>query len=181
MDRIWKTTFLLGFVVVMAGGWALSRKTHSWGISSNVWLFASAIIAFLLSVITFTLRYAAYVQSQSSYLKIVTPFLKFHISYRRIRSVYPALMQQLFPMEKSSWSQRRFLKPFYGKTALVVELFGYPLNPKLLRLFLPRQMFSPRSTGLILLVPDWMKLSTDFDSHRGAWLQEQSLRKKAGN
>jgi len=180
MDRIWKTTFLLGLVVALSGGWTLMKKTHFFGIGSDVWLFASAITAFSLSAFSFLTRYVAYVQARSSYVNVVTPFLRFRISYRRIRSVYPVLMQQLFPMEKSSWSQRSFLKPFYGKTALVVELFGYPFNPKLLRLFLPGQMFSPRSTGFVFMVPDWMKLSMELDSLRGAWMQGQRNRIRSG-
>jgi hypothetical protein len=180
MDRVCKATFLLGIVAAMAGGLALLKKSHFWGIGSDVWLLALAVIAFLLSAITFLTRYMAFVQTQSSYMNIVTPFFRFRISYRRIRSAYPALMQQLFPGETSSWSQHNFLKPFYGKTVLVVELFGYPINLRLLRLFLPGQMFSPRSTGFIFMVSDWMKLSTELDTFRGAWIQGQSNRNRMG-
>jgi hypothetical protein len=109
---------------------------------------------------------------------VSTPFLRFRISFRRMRSVYPVLVQQLFPKEEAKWTERNFLEPFYGKTALVMELKGFPLNPVLLRLFLPAQMFSPRTTGFVIIVPDWMKLSTELDSFHGAWLQRESLRRR---
>jgi hypothetical protein len=115
------------------------------------------------------------VQAQPDSLKIVTPFLRFHISYQRMRSVRPTLTQQVFPPEKSSWSQRSFLEPFYGKTVLVVDLKGFPIRPGLLKLFLPDSMFARSTTGLVLMVPDWMQLSTDIDTFRGTWLQKESV------
>ena len=176
MGRIWKATFILGLVVAAAGWWALLNKTIFLGFSSDMWLFMVAFLAFAISIFAFIANYLAYVQAHESYLFIATPFLRFRISFRRIRSAHPVLVQQLFPKEKSSWAERSFLDPFYGKTALVIELNGYPIQPALLKLFLPAQMFSPRSTGLVLMVSDWMKLSTEFDSLKGAWLQMQSSR-----
>jgi hypothetical protein len=95
--------------------------------------------------------------------------------------VHPTLVQQLFPPGESSWAQRSFLEPFYGKTAVVIELHGYPMSPALLKLFLPAQMFSPQFTGFVILVPDWMKMSTELDSFYGAWLQTQGVRAKPGS
>jgi hypothetical protein len=41
-----------------------------------------------------------------------------------------------------------------------------------LRLFLPRVMFSTQTKGLVLLVKDWMALSTELESYMGVWLQK---------
>lgn len=177
MDRVWRITFLLGLILVATGWWALIRETEIFGISSDIWLFATAVVAFALSAFAFLARYMAYVQVHRDYFSVVTPFLRFRISFRRMRSVHPVLVQQVFPKEESSWAERNFLDPFYGKTALVMELNGYPMSPFLLRLFLPAQMFSTQSTGFVLLVPDWMKLSTELDSFHGVWLQRQSVRR----
>lgn len=171
MDRIWKSTLFLGLIVAAAAGFSLIRETSIFGFSSNVWLFAIAIVAIVLSVFSFFARYMSYIQAHKSHLVIVTPFLRLKISYKRLRSVQPVLVQQLFPKGGSSWSQRSFLEPLYGKTALVMELRSYPLSPALLKLFLPAQMFSPRSTGFVIIIPDWMKFSTELDSLRGTWMQ----------
>lgn len=175
MDRVWKSTLLLGIVLAASAGFALLRPTNILGLSSDIWLLVAAIVAFALSAFAFFSRWAAYVQAQPGSLNIVTPFLRFRVSYKRMRSVRPTLTQQLFPPEKSSWSLRSYLEPFYGKTALVVELRSFPLNPALLRLFLPEAMFARTTTGLVLVVDDWMKLSTEIDSFRGAQLQEESV------
>ena len=175
MDRIWKATLALGILLIAVSAFSLVEPTQLLGMSSDAWLFVAAAVALALSIFAFFARFVAYVQAQPDSLKIVTPFLRFHISYQRMRSVRPTLTQQVFPPEKSSWSQRSFLEPFYGKTVLVVELKGFPVSPILLKLFLPDSMFARTTTGLVLLVPDWMQLSTDIDTFRGVWLQKESV------
>ena len=178
MDRVWKYTLVLGVLLAAATRWPLLRERDIFGWSSSIWIMAAALLSLIVCGFAFLSRYMAYVQARENALMLYTPFLRLKISYRRIRSVHPVLLQQLFPPDKSRWSQRTFLEPFYGLTALVVELRDYPMNPILLRLFLPAQMFSPRSAGFVLMVKDWMKLSTEFDSLHGAWLQHQGTRQR---
>lgn len=175
MDRVWKSTLLLGILLAASVGFNLLKPTTVLGLSSETWLLVAAVVALALSIFAFISRWLAYVQAQPASLNIVTPFLRFRLSYKRMRSVRPALTQQLLPPQKSSWSQRSYLEPFYGKTALVVELRGFPINPALLKLFLPDSMFARTTTGLVLVVADWMQLSTEIDSFRGAWLQQESV------
>lgn len=175
MDRVWKSTLLLGIVLAAAQGFTLLQPTNLFGLPSDTWLLVATVVAFALSAFAFFSRWVAYVQAQPASLHVVTPFLRLRISYKRMRSVRPTLTQQLFPPEKSSWSLRSYLEPFYGKTALVVELQGFPLNPALLKLFLPEAMFARTTTGLVLVVADWMQLSTEIDSFRGALLQAESV------
>jgi hypothetical protein len=83
--------------------------------------------------------------------------------------VHPAEFHQLFPPAAMNWSDRRFLEPYIGRTVVVVELFNYPLSPAVLRFFLPPQFFHPQTIGIVLVVADWMKMSTELDSFRAAW------------
>ncbi len=176
MDRVWQYTLFLGLFLGAAGWWSLPRSTDILGIHSDIWLLACAILSFAVSFFAFFARFFAYVQATQNYIKIVTPFLRLRISYQRIRGIRPVLMQQVRPPEKAGWGMRTFVTPLYGKTVLVVELKSFPLNPFLLRLFLPGAMFATDVDGLVLLVPDWMKLSTELDSFRGAYQELQSRR-----
>jgi hypothetical protein len=173
MDRICKSALTLGMVLLVAWAFSLLRDTFFIGISSDAVIFVAGIVALTEGIIAFVARNLAYVQAHKNYLSIVTPFLRLKVAYRRLRSIHPVLMQQLFLVREGRWSQRKYLEPFYGKTALVVDLYGYPLNPALLRLFFPAQMFSPRSTGFVLLVPDWMEFSTELDTFHASWLHSQ--------
>lgn len=177
MDRLWPPTLLLGLMLGALWLWDWYYSTPLIRTGNTLWLAVAAIFLLGFSLFAFLGRNMAYVQARRDHLRLVTPFLRTHISYRRIHSTHPATFQQLFPPAEASWAQRRLLDPFYRKTAVVIELSSYPMSPRLMRLFLMPQMFSPRSAGLVFLVADWMAFSTEFDSLYGAWLQSAGRRR----
>jgi len=179
MDRLWGATLALGVMLLTIWGWSWFSLTPLFQSQDNVWLGVAAAVLLSFTIFAFFGRKVAYVQAHRDHIRLVTPFLRTNISYRRIRRVHPAAFQQLYPPHEASWAQRQLLSPFYGMTAVVLELNGYPLPPILLRFFLAPQMFSPQTTGLILLVPGWMKFSMELDSYRGVWMQSQSRRRAA--
>ena len=170
MSRLWVSTLLLGLLLLVVWGWGWFYVTPLIESGDNNWLAVAAIVLLAFSLFAFFGRNMAYVQARRDHLRLVTPFLRTNISYRRMQNSKPAVFQQLFPPKEASWAQRRLLEPFYGKTAVVVDLSSYPMSRGLMRLFLAPQMFSPRSKGLVFLVPDWMAFSTELDSMKGAWL-----------
>jgi hypothetical protein len=177
MNRIWPSTFLLGLLLLAMWWWA-GDIFPSLAYPFDPMVLAGGIILEVLALLVFLIRNMTYVQASQDHLRLMTPFLRLNISYRRIRTVQPVEFQRLFPPQKASWAQRRFLQPFYGMTVLAVELTDYPLNPALLRLFLPQSMFSPRTKGLVLVVNDWLALSTELSNYQGIWLQKYALGSK---
>lgn len=178
MNRTWKITFLLGLVLAFAWGWRLWETQTISVVSMDTLLFVSAVLAFSLTIFFFLARYMAYVQPYPMFLKVATPFLRFRISYRRMRSVRPMLVQQIFPKDEIRRAQFNALEPFLGKTAIVMELKSFPLKKSVLRAFIPSTMFSPNFKGFVLIVPDWMQLSTEMESYRG--LQSKSIKDRNG-
>lgn len=179
MDRVRNAGITLGILLACIWGWSEVDPLPLFQLGASQWLLFGSIMAFCVGIFASLTRYMAYVRAHASYFCIVTPFFRVNVAYQRIYSVHPVLLQQLFSTTRSSWAERKFLEPFYGKTALLIELKRYPLPPAILRLFLPSQMLSPRSTGFVILVPDWMKFSTELDSLQGRWLQAQGLRRRA--
>ncbi len=173
MDRLLLPSFVLGLLLGLIWWWSNFMDTTIIENGNNAWIAVSAFVALSFTLLAFVTRRMAYVQAYNTHLRIVTPFLHLNISYKRIRNTHPADFQQIFPANRASCAQTRFLAPFYGMTAVIVEMHSFPISPKLLRLFLPSQMFSKNAEGLVLLVPEWMKLSTDIDTYRGVWLQKQ--------
>ncbi len=173
MDRLLFPSFVLGVLLGLIWWWSNFMDTTIIEHGNNAWIAVSAFVAIGFAIVALVTRRMAYVQAYNTHLRIVTPFLRLNISYHRIRNTHPADFHQLFPPNRASWAQTKFLAPFYGMTVVVVELHSFPISPRLLRLFLPSQMFSKNADGLVLLVPEWMKLSTDIDTHRGVWLQKQ--------
>ena len=171
MDRFSKAVFWFGLALAVGGALGIWRQTPPLGGISHDMLLIWGAIFLILSIFIYFTRYFAYVQVFSDHLRIVTPFLRLNISFRRVRSVHPSSFQQIFPPKGLSWAQYRFLEPFFAKTAVVVELSKLPMSRIALRLFLPPQMFLGKDSGLVLLVPDWMGLSTELDSFLGRSLQ----------
>lgn len=134
------------------------------------WQLFAAVggLAIGVGIFFFIIRYIAYIQPHANHLKVVTPFLRFNISYKRLRRTATTEMRLLIPIKKlSGWVQDIF-EPLANKTAIVLELSGYPLPPTVLRLFLSRFFFkaNDKTPHLVILVDNWMGFTTEVDSMR---------------
>ena len=130
-------------------------------------LFAGiGALSVLIGVFFLVLRHLAYVQPFPEYLKLVTPFMRINISYKRIKKTTTTEMRYLFSFKSlSGWMQDIF-EPLAGKTAMVIELNGYPVSPVMLRFFLSRFFFKDKTPHVVILVKDWMHFSSELESMR---------------
>jgi len=130
-------------------------------------LFAGiGALAILIGVFFVILRHLAYVQPFPEYLKLVTPFMRINISYKRIKKTTTTEMRYLFAFKSlSGWMQDIF-EPLAGKTAMVIDLNGYPISPVMLRFFLSRFFFKDKTPHVVILVKDWMRFSSELESMR---------------
>ena len=130
-------------------------------------LFAAiGMLAIMTGILFLILRYIAYVQPFPDYLKLVTPFMRVNISYKRFKKTTTTEMHYLFPHKSmSGWVQDIFA-PLANKTAIVIELNGYPVSPFILRFFLSRFFFKDKTPHIVILVKDWMRFSSELESMR---------------
>lgn len=177
-NRLWKPTLFLGALLAVIWWQAGTQNSPLIQTANSPWVLLGAIVSLLMGVLAFLLRNMSYVQPTDSYFRLVTPFLRLKISYRRVRTIHPIDLVQAFPPREQSWSQRRFLRTFYGETAVAVELHGYPLSRMLLRLFLSPLIYLPQSTGFVFVVDDWMKLSTELDARIASWQDRKKPRQR---
>lgn len=168
-DRLWAPTLFLGIILGLLWWQAGSGKLPYIQTANNLWVLFGAIVSLLIGIFALLARNMSYIQPFASHFRIVTPFLKLNVSYRRISTIHPADMVQLFPPKNQRWAQRRFLTPFYAYTALAIKINGFPISKSLLRLFFPHPFFLPQATGFVIVVADWMKLSTELDTRIGTW------------
>lgn len=129
-------------------------------------LIAVGGLAILTGIFFWLIRYFAYVQPYPTYLKLVTPFMRINISYKRIHKTTTTEMRYLFPLKSMSGWVRDIFSPLATKTALVIDLTGYPVSPAVLRLFLYRFFFKDNTPHLVILVQDWMRFSSELESMR---------------
>ena len=133
-----------------------------------LWQLPAAVggLAILIGAFFWIIRSFAYVQPLPNSLKLVTPFMRLNISYKRIQKTTATEMRYLFSYKKMSGWVREIFSPLANKTALVIDLNGYPISPVLLRLFLYRFFFKDKTPHLVILVQDWMRFSAELESMR---------------
>ncbi|MBW8010169.1 MAG: hypothetical protein FVQ83_02850 [Chloroflexi bacterium] len=171
MDRLWRINFLLDIVL-----WFTWYYRYL-GPTIDNFVLGSAVVVLVFTVFAISTRNMSYVQARQDHLRLVTPFMRLKISYRRIKSARPNEFVKIFSPRGLSWADKRFLRPYFSKTALSIILNGFPLPKPILRLFFPKHFFNPQEKyGLVIVVPDWMALSTEYESFQGAWKDKQSQR-----
>jgi len=127
-------------------------------------LVVIGVLAILVGIFFLIIRQIAYVQAFPGYLKLVTPFLRLNISYKRIHKTTTTEMRQLFPPKSMSGWMRDIFAPLASQTALIIELKSFPISPIILKMFLSRFFFKDKTPHFVILVNDWMKLSSELDS-----------------
>lgn len=167
--RYRRPAFLIALLLMVL--WlAVEQAWVSWPASSKApWLLAGSLVAALYWSLTLLAPRLAYAQPRADHLRLRTPLYRLQISYRRLLSTRPINLTKAFPPSSLSRSERDLLRPFMNQPALGVDLRGYPLNPRLLRLFFHRFFFTPEGTGFVLIVEDWMKLSGQLSDRLENW------------
>jgi len=108
------------------------------------------------------------------YLRLQGPLYGRKLSFKRIRTVSADKLDQHYPYEALTFSERPVLKQLHQKTCTFVELTRYPSAFKWRRWWFPRTMFGTRRKGLLCYVDDWMALSPDIESVRARYLATSS-------
>lgn len=169
MDRWWPAVFFIGLGLV-ALAWPFYQDLYTRMIAPWRWMTLAGLGlgVVMISLVMLALRNSAYIQPCDTYFKLATPFLRMNVSYRRVHRTATASMASLFPPRSLRGLKREILEPLAARTALVIELNGYPIPRSTLRLFLSPFFFKvkDRTPHLVILVRDWMGLSTELESMR---------------
>ncbi len=164
LSRWWPATLALS-VVLLVLWWFMPRfkAEKDW---QDLALLLISGAAFAMTIFIFLMRKAAYVRPYRDHLRLVTPFLRLNISYKRFHKTTVTKMIELFPATGMSSWRFETMTPLLSKTALVVEMKSHPMSQKVLRFFLSPFFFKDKSPHLVLLVKNWMQLSSEMESLR---------------
>jgi hypothetical protein len=136
-----------------------------------------AFVSLIILVYAYLARRLAWVQCRPNHLRIQTPFYPLVVSYGRIKGVRPNTFRQVFSPSGEKTARQRWLRPYWGRTALVVELSKYPFSKTWLRLWFSPYLLAPDVTGFVFLVEDWMALSRQLDQFRADWGMRRAARR----
>ncbi len=163
INRWWPAILTLGFAM-LGFAWVVRwRGFEQWRWSMLV-VIGGAIL--LVGLFMLTIRKSAYVQPFGDHLRLVTPFLRLNISYKRLHKTSSAVMGALFPPSSVSNWKKGIIEPIAKMTAVVVELYAFPVSPVALKFFLSPLFFKDKTPHFVILVDDWMRFSSELESRR---------------
>jgi hypothetical protein len=166
INRWWPETLVLSLFLLFLA-WLAYRdplgQAQPWRWKGMLHLGGGTFLFFIMLLVMQSL---AYVQTFPTHLKLVTPFLRLNISYKRLRRYTSAEMRTLFPPDKMRGWKRDLIAPLGGRTAIVLELNGWPVQFELLRVFLSPLFFKDKTPHFVILVNDWMRFSAELESMR---------------
>lgn len=181
LNRWWTPMFAIGLVM-----FALAYREYTHPIYRFIpWRWQTftgvGVLAILTGIFFLVIRQIAYIQAFPGYIKLVTPFMRINISYKRLHKTTTTEMRQLFPPKSMSGWMRDIFAPLASQTAIILELKAYPISPVILRMFLSRFFFKDKTPHFVILVKDWMELSSEIDSFRTGDDPNPRPAKKRGN
>ena len=138
-----------------------------------------ALVSLAILAYTYLARRLAWVQCRRNHLRIQTPFYPLVVSYGRIKGVRPQTLAQVFHPAGEKPARRHWLRPYWRKTGLVVELSKYPIDKAWLRLWFSPYLLAPGVTGFFFLVEDWMAFSRQLDEFGSAWHVHRAARRRS--
>jgi len=136
-----------------------------------------ALVSLVILVYAYLARRLTWVQCRPNHLRIQTPFYPLVVSYGRIKGVRPNTFHQVFSPSREKPARQRWLRPYWGQTALVVELSKYPFSKTWLRLWFSPYLLAPDVTGFVFLVEDWMALSRQLSQFQTDWGRRHAARR----
>ena len=163
---------LLGLALV--GTTAIIRVVRSQLVSGDTGaVLALGMVIFVFGVARYLLTWlpsrVAYVRCTPKGVRIQTPFMPVVFSYKRIADNRPTSLRDVYSPDKQKGMGRKMLEAVWGETVVVVDLKGYPLSKKWLRMVTGPYLLTPQGTGFVFLVQDWMGLSRQLSDYQEQW------------
>jgi len=166
-ERLWwqLTPICITIFIVCLGGYAILPDE-----AAGKALAGTGVLFLLAGIIALSYAPSAYVQCRKKALRLRFPLYTLdvpyaNIEYTRLFPVEQLLLKQVEanPKLKPSWSERKFLGPFMGEHAIVIQCRKMPRSHAWLRLWIGRRWLGRKS--VVVVVRDWMSLRREIDDH----------------
>lgn len=132
-----------------------------------------SLIGIILTCYCWLLRRAA-LSCYKTHFTLRAPLYPLAFSYRRIKTIRPVEFSTIYPPQAEKQALWRLYRKLWGKTAVVIDLKGYPLPTWWLKLWFSRYLFHPKEEALILVVTDWMGLTRELETRRTAFVKARA-------
>jgi hypothetical protein len=167
----------IGYLVI----WYLKRtNTFTLGLPGTPTdLLVGALAAVGLWFLSSFLPPFAYVQPRDDHIRVQTPLMRVKIPYQEIETTRPIAPAKIYPSRWLRGSRRSTIAALQSHTAIIIDMKSYPRPRFIMRIFFDRLFFSPEHMGMVLIVEDWIGLSSQISSKVDAWrMQRTDIRQR---
>lgn len=137
---------------------------------NDVYIQWLGIFLLIVMILALLLRNSGFVQAKSNHILLAIPFFRVKIPYENVENVRMVQFRDLYDRKKMSWTEKRFLNPYFPKTVATINLNKFPISEGLLRIFLPNYLFIPREKGrgFVIYTKFYLEFNTEVDSRLNA-------------
>ncbi|MEM7335892.1 MAG: hypothetical protein AAF490_27690 [Chloroflexota bacterium] len=115
----------------------------------------------------------AWIEVKGKHLLVKLPMQEIRISYGRIDNIIATKMSEHFGFDELNGREQAILAPYFKQTCALMKLTSIPA--KLNKKNAPWYFFSPHHKGVLLIVPNWMRLSRQIETARTKWQERQGI------
>jgi hypothetical protein len=141
-------------------------------------VWALVIVGAVLYVLAIFISRVSIVQARPDHLRVRAGIVPLAISYSRINSLRPVQVAGQYPPKSLKGRDRALLEPFFGTTAVSVDLKSFPLDEALLRRLWHKFMFTKDMKGVMLVVEDALGLMQEIDHQRQRYFERKTAEEK---
>jgi len=142
-------------------------------------VFALLLLSGLLYLANIVVSRVSVVQARRDHILIRAGLVPLVISYSRVNSLRPVQVGQQYSPKSLKGRDRSLVEPFFGSTAVAVDLRSFPMSEATLRRFWSKFMFLTDRKGVLLVVEDAMVLIQEIDALRSKYLDRKAGRDSA--
>lgn len=165
LTRVFRNLIFVNFIVGIIW-WVAPYTPGPFQPPNDVYIQWLGVALLVVMILALLFRNSGFVQAKSNHILLAIPFFRLKIPYTIVENVRMVQFKDLYDRKKMSWSEKRFLNPYFPKTMATINLNKYPLAEGLLRFFLPDYLFIPRDKGkgFVIHTKYYLEFNTEVDS-----------------
>jgi hypothetical protein len=165
LTRVFRNLIFINLIIAIIW-WVAPYTPGPFQPPNDFYLQWLGIFLLVVMILALLFRNSGFVQARSNHILLAIPFFRLKIPYSIVENVRMVQFRDLYDRKKMSWSEKRFLNPYFPKTVATINVNKFPLAEGLLRFFLPSYLFIPREKGkgFVIHTQYYLEFNTEVDS-----------------
>ncbi len=169
LTRVFRNLLFINIIVAVIW-WVAPYTPGPFQPPNDVYILWLGEFLLVIMILALLFRNRGFVQAKSNHILLAIPLFRLKIPYSIVENVRMVQFKDLYDKKTMSWSEKRFLSPYFPKTVATINVNKFPIAEGLMRIFLPSYFFIPRSKGkgFVIHTKYYLEFNTEVDSRLNA-------------